>query len=206
LSRMRSPVTSRSNWTKDKSTLRVRIRVGDRTYARSSPVSVREREFLPGKCLPTPETGAAFLATPADSRRQRPHFPRLQRQSHGKSKTIPLAPGNRICAGLRGGAGRTRTCNQAIMSAAAGATFTWGFDAEARPHLRLEPDRSPATGSATALREPTNKRSRTRRKSLNFQGSSGTGPRSRRSRSSRYEDDHSSGVPPVAKDGVIRSG
>jgi hypothetical protein len=41
------------------------------------------------------------------------------------------------------------------------------------------PDRSPATGSATASREPNaNKRSRTQRKSLNFQGSSGGGPRS----------------------------
>jgi hypothetical protein len=39
-----------------------------------------------------------------------------RRQSHGKSKAIPNAPGNRICVGLRGGAGRTRTCNQAIMS------------------------------------------------------------------------------------------
>jgi hypothetical protein len=50
------------------------------------------------------------------------------------------------------------------------------------PPPRFEPqDRSPATGSATASREPnTNKRSRTRRKSLNFQGSSGFGPRSGR--------------------------
>src|ERR1700760_1595099 len=29
-------------------------------------------------------------------------------------KAIPTAPGKRICAGLRGGAGRTRTWNQAI--------------------------------------------------------------------------------------------
>ena len=49
--------------------------------------------------------------------------------------------------------------------------------------LRFEPrpDRSPATGSATASREPNvNKRSRTQRKSLNFQGSSGVEPRSGR--------------------------
>ena len=42
-------------------------------------------------------------------------IPCLRRQSHGKFKAIRNAPGNRICAGLRGGAGRTRTCNQAIM-------------------------------------------------------------------------------------------
>jgi hypothetical protein len=40
---------------------------------------------------------------------------RLSRQSRGELKTIPSAPGNRLCAGLRGGAGRTRTGNQAIM-------------------------------------------------------------------------------------------
>jgi hypothetical protein len=39
------------------------------------------------------------------------------RQSRGKSKTIPTTPGNRNGAGLRGGPGRTRTCNQAVMSA-----------------------------------------------------------------------------------------
>jgi hypothetical protein len=38
-----------------------------------------------------------------------------RQQSRGMLKTIPTAPGNRSCAGLRGGAGRTRTCNQAIM-------------------------------------------------------------------------------------------
>jgi hypothetical protein len=42
--------------------------------------------------------------------------PRLRRQSHGKLKTIPSAPGNRNCAGVRGGPGRTRTCNQAIIA------------------------------------------------------------------------------------------
>jgi hypothetical protein len=39
----------------------------------------------------------------------------LRRQSRGKLKTIPTAPGNRSCVGLRGGAGRTQTGNQAIM-------------------------------------------------------------------------------------------
>jgi hypothetical protein len=43
-------------------------------------------------------------------------IPGLRRQSRGKSKTIPTAPGNRICAGLGGGAGRTQTDNHAIMS------------------------------------------------------------------------------------------
>jgi hypothetical protein len=42
-------------------------------------------------------------------------MPRLRRQSRGKSKTIPTAPGNRNCAGLRGGAGRTQTGRQTIM-------------------------------------------------------------------------------------------
>jgi hypothetical protein len=42
-------------------------------------------------------------------------IPRLWRQSHGKSKTIPTALGKQNCAGLRGGAGRTRTSNQTIM-------------------------------------------------------------------------------------------
>jgi hypothetical protein len=41
---------------------------------------------------------------------------RFPRQSLGNLKTIPQAPGNRICAGLRGGAGRTQTDHQAIMS------------------------------------------------------------------------------------------
>jgi hypothetical protein len=41
---------------------------------------------------------------------------RLRRQSRGKSKTIPTAPGNRLCAGLRGGAGRTQTNNQPVMA------------------------------------------------------------------------------------------
>jgi hypothetical protein len=53
------------------------------------------------------------------------------------------------------------------------------------------PDRSPATGSATASREPNaNKRSRTQRKSLNFQGSSGMGPRSGRG-GRRFKSCHS---------------
>jgi hypothetical protein len=39
----------------------------------------------------------------------------LSRQSPGKLKTIPPASGNRNCAGLRGGAGRTQTSNQPIM-------------------------------------------------------------------------------------------
>jgi hypothetical protein len=41
---------------------------------------------------------------------------RLRRQSRGKSKTIPARPGNRSCAGLRGGAGRTRTSKQIVMN------------------------------------------------------------------------------------------
>jgi hypothetical protein len=40
---------------------------------------------------------------------------RLRRQSPGKLKTFPPAPGNRLYAGLRGGAGRTQTGNQPIM-------------------------------------------------------------------------------------------
>ena len=43
-------------------------------------------------------------------------IPRLRRQSHGKLKGIPSAPGKRICAGLRGGARRTQTDNQPVMS------------------------------------------------------------------------------------------
>jgi hypothetical protein len=35
----------------------------------------QHREFLSGKRLPRPETGAAFSATPADCARQRPRFP-----------------------------------------------------------------------------------------------------------------------------------
>jgi hypothetical protein len=42
-------------------------------------------------------------------------IPRLRLQSRRKSKTIPTVPGNRNCAGLRGGAGRTQTGNQPIM-------------------------------------------------------------------------------------------
>jgi hypothetical protein len=43
--------------------------------------------------------------------------PRLRRQSRGRSKTIPNAPGNRICAGPRGGAGRTRITDHVVMRA-----------------------------------------------------------------------------------------
>ena len=53
---------------------------------------------------------------------------------------------------------------------------------------------SPATGSATASREPNaNKRSRTRRKSLNFQGSYGFGPRSARG-GRRFKSCHSTRI------------
>jgi hypothetical protein len=48
-------------------------------------------------------------------------LPRLSRRSLGKLKTIPEAPRNRICGGLGGGAGRTRTCKQTTMSAATAA-------------------------------------------------------------------------------------
>jgi hypothetical protein len=40
----------------------------------------------------------------------------LPRQSPRKLETISPASGNRICAGLRGGAGRTQACKQAIIS------------------------------------------------------------------------------------------
>jgi hypothetical protein len=55
----------------------------------------QHREFLPGKRLPRAGTGAAFLATLS--------VPRLRRQSRGRLKVIRTAPGNRSCAGLRGG-------------------------------------------------------------------------------------------------------
>jgi hypothetical protein len=42
---------------------------------------------------------------------------RFPRQGPGKLKTISTAPGNRICAGLGGGLGRTRTSNQVVMNA-----------------------------------------------------------------------------------------
>jgi hypothetical protein len=59
-----------------------------------------------------------------------------------------------------------------------------------RAKCRVRPC-SPATGSATASREPNaNKRSRTRRKSLNFQASSGSGPRSGRG-GRRFKSRHS---------------
>jgi hypothetical protein len=40
---------------------------------------------------------------------------RFLRQSPRKSKTFPLAAGNRICVGLRGGPGRTQTDHQPVM-------------------------------------------------------------------------------------------
>jgi hypothetical protein len=76
-----------------------------------------------------------------------------------------------------------------------------GRGARRRPARRgrtcgSNPDRSPATGSATASREPNaNKRSRTRRKSLNFQGSSGFGPRSGRG-GRRFKSCHSDHTSP----------
>jgi hypothetical protein len=96
----------------------------------------------PYKGLTRPETARAFSATMADFGRQRPrhlasptakprivrwHFgrlgpipgdrdralPRLRRQSRGKSKTIPAAPENRSCAGVRGG---ECSCNEPVST------------------------------------------------------------------------------------------
>jgi hypothetical protein len=76
------------------------------------PVSADTRTCLcsrpripPGNGLARPETGTAFLATLADSWRQRPRCPASPAAKPGKSKTIPTAPGNGSCAGLRGGPG-----------------------------------------------------------------------------------------------------
>jgi hypothetical protein len=81
------------------------------------------------------ETDKESKKDPLDWRGQRPgrHFwrhwpipgnrdraaPPLRWQSRGKSKTIPNAVGNRNRAGLRGGAGRTRTADNGVMQAPA---------------------------------------------------------------------------------------
>jgi hypothetical protein len=70
-------------------------------------------------------------------------IPRLQRQSHGKSKTIPMAPGNRICAGLRGGPGRTRTCIQSVM--------TRRLHCRSRPGITRPRNSSPLDGAPDSL-------------------------------------------------------
>jgi hypothetical protein len=87
----------------------------NRSLPTFEPVSVRGREFRREKVRRGQRLGRHFWRRwPIPSGRDRT-IPRLPRQSRGKSKTIPTVPGNRSCAGLRGGAGRTRNLCQAIM-------------------------------------------------------------------------------------------
>jgi hypothetical protein len=67
--------------------------------------------IAPGKSLARPETGVAFLATLADSRRQRPHCPGSPAAKPRKVKDY--SDGARKPELCR--AGRTRTSHQAIM-------------------------------------------------------------------------------------------
>ena len=87
----------------------------NRSLPTFEPVSVREREFRREKVWRGRRPRRHFWRhRPIPGDRDRA-IPRLRRQSRGKLKTIPTAPGNRNCAGLRGGAGRTQTGNQPVM-------------------------------------------------------------------------------------------
>jgi hypothetical protein len=87
----------------------------NRSQSAIEPVSARAPNSCREKVRRRQRLGRDFwrrLPVPRD--RDWP-LSRLTRQTRGKLKTIPLAPGNRLCAGLRSGAGRTRTGNQPIM-------------------------------------------------------------------------------------------
>jgi hypothetical protein len=98
-------------------TIRRRLRLEpNQSPSKFEPVSLRtgnsRRENV---CRGQRRGGVFWRHQPAPGDRDRA-IPRLRRQSREKSKTIPNAPGNRNCAGLGGGAGRTQTDHQAIMS------------------------------------------------------------------------------------------
>jgi hypothetical protein len=94
----------------------IRTLDSNQSLATFEPVSVREREFRWEKVSRSQRRQRRFQRhKPIPGDRDRA-FPRRLRQSRSKLKTIPTAPGNRNCAGLRGGAGRTQTDHQAIMS------------------------------------------------------------------------------------------
>jgi hypothetical protein len=85
-------------------TIRRRLRLEpNQSPSKFEPVSVSPG-IPAGKTFAEGRDGAAFFGDtsrfPGDRDRA---IPRLRRQSDGKSKTIPNAPGNRLCAGLGGG-------------------------------------------------------------------------------------------------------
>jgi hypothetical protein len=142
---------ARRNRCAPRSPRRPRLRGASYAALPPKPVSADIRTRLrsgeripPGKGSARPETGAARLGSTGPISGGRDHaIPRLQRQSHGKSKTIPMAPGNRICAGLRGGPGRTRTCIQSVM--------TRRLHCRSRPGITRPRNSSPLDGAPDSL-------------------------------------------------------
>jgi hypothetical protein len=94
----------------------------NRSLSTFEPVSVRDRQFCREKVLRGQRPGRNFWRHPPIPGNRDRAIRRLRRQSRGNSKTIPAAPGNRSCEGVRGGAGRTQTCNHEVMNRYCGLT------------------------------------------------------------------------------------
>jgi hypothetical protein len=88
----------------------------NRSLARVEPVSVSTGNSCGENVCRDQRPGRHFRRHPPIPGDRDRAIPGLRRQSHGKLKAIPPTPGNRICAGLRGGARRTQTDNQPVMS------------------------------------------------------------------------------------------
>jgi hypothetical protein len=112
------------------------------------------RQFLPGKDLGRPQTGPGFSDAVAYLADRESFAP--PRQRPGKLKTIPTAPGNRNCAGARGGTGRTRTCEHAVISRrAAGIARPPHIPRERKPAIKLSTRVKTSPSQITAARSQT---------------------------------------------------
>jgi hypothetical protein len=87
-----------------------------RSLSTFEPVSVASAKFRLEKVWRGQRPGRQFRRRVAIPDNRDRAVRRLRRQSYGKSKTIPSASGNRSCAGVGGGAGRTRTSKQIVMN------------------------------------------------------------------------------------------
>jgi hypothetical protein len=76
----------------------------------------QSRQFLQEKVWRGQRPGPDFCRRWTISRDRDGVLSLFPRQSPGKLKTFPVAPGNRICTGLRGGRSRIRTCDPLIKS------------------------------------------------------------------------------------------
>jgi hypothetical protein len=112
------------------------------TLRRLEPVSTdirtglcRTGEFLPGKRLPRPETGRAFLQTLADFGRQRPRYSGSLAAKPRKAKGYSIHARKPELRGLRGGAGKTQTSKTNDYDSRGTRTWTRSPNREVR-HFR----------------------------------------------------------------------